>query len=166
MLEIAKNQIPIYTVRGLPVVLDSDLAKIYGITTGRINEATKRNIKRFPEEFAFQLTQGEFKNLISQIAISSQHGGRRKPPWVFTEHGALMAATILNSDEAVVMSVYVIRAFIEMRDTLTTNQNILKRLAEIDKSLLQHDQALWDLYQKLLPLLQATPKKPKRKIGF
>ena len=77
-----------------------------------------------------------------------------------------MAASILNSDEAVAMSVYVIRAFIEMREALTTNQKILKRLAEIDKSLLQHDQALWDLYQKLLPLLQATPEKTKKQIGF
>ena len=101
----------------------------------------------------------------SQIVTASKRNIRHKPR-VFTEHGALMAATIIRSKEAVKMSVFIIRAFVEMREALTTNQEILKRLAEIDKSLLQHDSALWDLYQKLLPLLQATPDKPKGKIGF
>lgn len=160
------DQPTIYTVRGLPVVLDSDLANIYGVQTGMFNQAVKRNHKRFPNEFAFQLTHEEFRNLISQSVTSSRHGGRRKPPWVFTEHGALMAATILNSDEAVAMSVYVIRAFVEMREQIAANAAILKRLTEVEKTLLQHDNTLWDIYQKLLPLLAPSPDEPEKRIGF
>lgn len=102
----------------------------------------------------------------SQSATSSSHGGRRYRPWVFTEHGALMAATILRSAQAERMSVYVIRAFVRMREELAANTAILKRLAEIDRTLLQHDVALRDIYRKLLPLLQPPPDPPKRRIGF
>ena len=123
-------------------------------------------LKRFPEEFAFQLTHEEFRNLISHSVTSSRHGGRRKPPFVFKEHGALMAATVLNSDEAVAMSVYVIRAFVNMREQITANTAILKRLAEIEKTLLQHDDTLWDIYQKLIPLIAPSPDDPKKRIGF
>jgi hypothetical protein len=155
----------IITVRGHRVVLDADLAR--------------------PGDFAFQLTRAELENLRSQIAISSSqdtdyakafsswwqllissHGGRRYLPWVFTEHGALMAANILRSERAVHMSVFVVRAFIRQREQLGANAAILKRLAEIDKTLLQHDVALRDLYRKLLPLLQPPADPPKRRIGF
>jgi hypothetical protein len=102
----------------------------------------------------------------SQSATSLSHGGRRYRPWVFTEHGALMAANILHSDQATRMSVYVIRAFVRLREELTANAAILKRLAEIDRTLLQHDTALRDIYRKLLPLLQPPPEPPKRRIGF
>ncbi len=102
----------------------------------------------------------------SQIATSSSHGGRRYRPWAFTEHGALQAANILNSANAVHMSVFVIRAFVKMREQLATNAAILKRLAEIDKSLIVHDSALRDIYQKLLPLLSPPPDPSRRKIGF
>ncbi len=96
----------------------------------------------------------------------SSHGGRRHLPWVFTEHGALMAANILRSDRAVQMSVFVVRAFVRLREHVAANTAILKRLAEIDKTLLRHDSALRDVYQKLLPLLQPAPVPPKRRIGF
>ncbi len=163
--EILQNLL-IYTIRGLPVVLDSDLAMIYQVTTGNFNKAVGRNLARFPEEFSFILSDKEFEDLIFQIGRSKGRGGRRKPPRVFTEHGALMASTILNSDQAVAMSIYVIRAFVKMREEIMANATILKRLAEIDKTLMQHDQTLWHLYQKLLPLLQPPPKKPKRQLGF
>jgi hypothetical protein len=145
--------IRILTLRGQKVVLDSDLAAVYGASTGRFNEAVKRNLERFPPDFSFIITRAEFNELISQNAIlKPPRGGRTKSPRVFTEHGALMAASILNSDRAIAMSVYVIRAFIELREKLVANAAILKRLAEIDKSLLEHDSALRDIYQKLLPL--------------
>jgi hypothetical protein len=160
-------EIPIVTVRGQRVLLDSDLAALYGVTTGRFNEAVTRNLKRFPEDFAFVLSPEEVLLLISQNAISKPtRGGRTKPPRVFTEHGALMAASILNSDRAVAMSVYVIRAFIEIREQLAANQTILKRLAEIDNTLLIHDASLRDIYQKLRPLLTAPPAPPRREMGF
>lgn len=160
------EDLPIYTIRGIPVVLDSDLAAIYRVTTGNFNKAVARNIKRFPEEFSFVLTNQEFKDLMFQIGRSKGRGGRRKLPRVFTEHGALMASTILNSDRAVSMSVYVIRSFVQMREQIMANHAILKRLAEVEKSLMQHDQALWDIYQKLLPLLAPPEAKPKRQVGF
>src|SRR5437764_3440757 len=102
----------IYLIRGQRVMLDSDLAEIYGTSTMRLNEQFRRNRKRFPKDFAFQLTREDFTNLISQNAISSSHGGRRKLPWVFTEHGAIMLANVLNSPIAVQASVRVVRAFV------------------------------------------------------
>lgn len=161
-------QLRIYTIRNQPVVLDSDLAALYGVETKVFNQAFKRNLKRFPSEFAFQLSRNEWDALRSQIVTLKPGRGRHRKylPWVFTEHGSLMSAMILNSDRAIAMSVYVVRAFIKMREQLSANAAILKRLAEIDKTLLQHDQALRDLYQKLLPLLQPPPAKPKRQIGF
>lgn len=163
-------EIPIITVRGQRVLLDSDLAALYEVSTMAFNQAVKRNINRFPEDFSFVVTREEFLLLISQSVISKPaRGGRTKPPRVFTEHGALMAASILNSDRGVAMSVYVIRAFVEIRERLAANQTILKRLAEIDHTLLIHDASLRDIYQKLRPLLTPSPEpqaKPRREIGF
>ncbi len=162
-----KTAIRILTIRGQKVVLDSDLAMIYGVSTTRFNEAVKRNAKRFPEDFSFFVTRAESKELISQNAISKPaRVGRRKLPRVLTEHGALMAAGILNSERAVAMSIYVIRAFVELRERLTANATILKRLAEIDRELLVHNTALHDIYQKLLPLLSPSPQPARRQIGF
>lgn len=156
----------IYTIRDEPVVLDSDLAAIYGVTTKVFNKAVRRNVKKFPRDFAFQLNAEELANLRFQIGTSSSHGGRRYRPWVFTEHGALMAATILNSERAVAMSVYVVRAFVKMRRELLANTTLEKRLATIEKTLIGHDAALRDLYHKIRPLLLPPPEKPKRRIGF
>jgi hypothetical protein len=179
-------------VRDQKVVLDVDPARVYGVTTKRLNEQFRRNRKRFPKDFAFQLTADEADRLRSQIATSlstarlmrSQNatassatvmrsltaiGSRRNiryRPWAFTEHGALQVANILRSDRAIAMSVYVIRAFIELREKVASNTAILKRLAEIDRTLLQHDSALRDIYRKLLPLLQPPPEPPRRQIGF
>ena len=170
----------IVRVRGQRVILDADLARLYGVNTKVLNQAVKRNAERFPEDFAFQLGAAEAANLRSQIVTSrlqdadyidkndnwsqfatGSHGGKRYLPWAFTEHGALMAANILRSAHAVQMSVFVIRAFVRLREQVAAppkgtsfgaNTAIIKRLAEIDKSLLQHDTALRDIYQKLLPL--------------
>jgi hypothetical protein len=164
--DVALIEQRIYTIRGVRVILDSDLAALYGVPTKRLNEQYRRNRKRFPEDFAFQLTAGEADSLRSHIATSRSHGGRRYRPYAFTEHGALQAANILNSANAVRMSVFVIRAFVKIREQLVTNAAILKRLAEIDKTLLVHDSALRGLYQKLLPLLSPPPEPPRRRIGF
>jgi len=168
MIEFARMKgkgpnIRILAIRGQKVVLDSD---------------------RFPQDFAFQLTSEEFRALRSQFApldegfatktrqrsqnatLKPRRGWYRKyRPWAFTEHGALQVANFLRSDRAIAMSVYVIRAFIEQREKLAANTAILKRLAEIDRTLLEHDTALRDIYQKLLPLL-APPEPPRRQIGF
>jgi len=178
-LELAKIERRIYSIRGVRVILDADLAVLYGVSTKRLNEQFRRNRKRFPDDFAFQVTAEETAALRSQIATLSPAPGSirsqiataskrnvRYRPYAFTEHGALQAANILNSVNAVHMSVFVIRAFVKMREQLATNAAILKRLAEIDKSLLMHDSALRDIYQKLLPLLSPPPESPRRKIGF
>jgi hypothetical protein len=160
-------KIHILTLRGHPVVLDSDLALLYGVTTKRLNEQVKRNIGRFPSDFAFQMTREEYDALRSQIATLEKGRGRHRKyaPWAFTEHGAIMAATILNSEGAVRMSVYVVRAFVQMRQALITRTDMEKRLAEIEKTLLGHDTGLRDLYEKIRPLL-LPPNVPRRRIGF
>lgn len=156
----------IYTVRDEPVVLDSDLALLYGVATKNFNKAVRRNAKRFPSDFAFQLAAKEFGDLRFQIGTSSSQGGRRYRPWVFTEHGAIMAATILNSPRAVAMSVYVVRAFVKMRRELLADATLEARLQKIEKTLLTHDAALREVFAKLRPLLLPPPDKPKRRIGF
>ena len=157
----------ILVIRGQRVILDRDLARLYGVTTMALNQAVRRNPKRFPGRFCLSVDREELAILISQNVISSSGwGGSRKPPLAFTEHGALMVAAVLNSDRAVAMSIFVIEAFIRMREEVAANSFILKRLSEIDRSLLVHDEALKDLYQKLLPLLEPAPETEKRKIGF
>jgi hypothetical protein len=151
-------------VRGRRIILDVDLARLYGVTTKALNQAVKRNTDRFPDDFAFQLSATENR---SQIVTGSQkHRDPRHRPWAFTEHGALMAANVLRSERAAHMSIFVIRAFVRLREKIAANAAILKRLAEIDKTLLQHDAALVDLYRKLQPLLAPPPEPPKRRIGF
>jgi hypothetical protein len=175
----------IFTLRGQRVILDSDLARLYGTTTKAFNQAIRRNAGRFPVDFAFQLTKSEADsprsqivaintgpaggavNLKSQIVTSSPgHGGARKRPWAFTEHGAVMAANVLRSPNAVAMSVYVVRAFIRMREELMISAVILKRLAQIDKKLVTHDVVLRDIYEKLRPLLAPPPEPPRKQMGF
>lgn len=170
----------IITLRGKRVVLGADLAAIYGVEARTLIQAVKRNQARFPEDFVFQLGREEFaalksKNAIradgrvvlrSQTATLNQGQHTKYPPYAFTEHGALMAANVLHSKRAVQMSVYVIRAFVRLREQVAANTAIIKRLAEIDKTLLQHDAVLSDIYRKLLPLLQPEPAPRKRRIGF
>jgi hypothetical protein len=163
----------IRTIRGQKVILDSDLARIFGVPTFRLNEAVKRNRRRFPKDFLFQLTKMEHSILISQIAISSSHGGRRKLPYAFTENGAVMAANVLNSPEAVRMSVFVVRAFVQMRHMLGGTKELARQLAELEKKLTErldgHESAIFDVLQKLMQILAPPPPEPetpKRRIGF
>jgi hypothetical protein len=173
--KIDKVESAIYSIRGPRVMLDSDLAVIYGTSTMRLNEQFRRNRKRFPLDFAFQLTREEFTNLISQFAISSlrsqsatskSHGGRRKLPWVFTEHGAIMLASVLNSDIAVQASVRVVRAFVRLREMVAANAQLAVKLAELERRLDSHDEAIVDLFAALKRLLEPAEPKKKREIGF
>ncbi len=159
----------IFTIRRQRVVLDADLAVLYSVPTKRLNEAVRRNAERFPDDFCFLLNSEEVVSLRSQIATSKPgRGGQRYLPRVFTEHGCLMAANILSSPRAVQMSIYLVRAFVRMRDEIMTNAAILKRLAEIDRRLLEHDVVLREVVGRLQPLMcaLAEDKEPKRKIGF
>ena len=184
-LELVTHRIVV--LRGQRVIVDSELAALYGVETKRFNEAVKRNAEKFPADFMFQLTQEEFANLRSQIATSSLdgadsgHGGRRYLPRVFTEPGALMAATSLNSPRAVEVSIYVVRAFVQLRDMANTHQDLAKRLDALEEKTeslaMQHDtfsrntrnqlrqvfEALRELADKAAP---PEPTPPKRSIGF
>ena len=160
----------ILVLRGQRVILDSDLAEIYGVTTGRLNEAVKRNAERFPEDFMFRLSAAEHAVLLSQFAISTPaRAGRRKLPWAFTEHGAIQAANVLNSPRAIAMGVYVVRAFVKLRELLASNKELARRLdeleARIEKKLATHDDAIAAILSAIRQLM--NPPAPKRRpIGF
>ena len=159
----------IHFFRGQRVMLDLDLARIYCVPTKRLNEQLNRNRERFPDDFAFQLTRQEVTNLKSQIATASLHGGRRKLPWVFTEHGAIMLASVLNSPVAIEASVRVVRAFIHMRKLLAQNQELKLHFAELERRLDAHDESikiLFDAIRLLLGPPTAEDDAPSRQIGF
>jgi hypothetical protein len=172
---IANLESAIHLIRGHRVMLDSDLAMIYGVTTKRLNEQLKRNHLRFPPDFAFQLTVQEFRNLKSQIATSSlrsqsvtssSHGGKRKLPWVFTEHGALMLASVLNSALAVQASVRVVRAFVRLREMVAANAQLAAKLEELERRFDSHDEAIANLFATLKQLLEPSETPKRREIGF
>jgi hypothetical protein len=149
------------------VLLDSDLASLYGVTTKRFNEQVRRNLARFPADFMFQLTAEEVIALRSQFATSKLgRGGRRYAPYAFTEHGAIMAATILNTPLAVEMSVYVVRAFVQLRDILGSNKELARRLDELERKLASHDQAITGILNAIRQLMSPPPEPKRRGIGF
>ena len=156
-IEPASLETRIVTVRGERVILDPDLAELYGVTTKRLNEQVKRNTDRFPADFVFGLTANEKAELVANCDHLQRLKFSPVLPRAFTEHGALMAANVLNSSRAVAMSLYIVRAFVKMREQQAANAAILKRLAEIDKTLLLHDHALRDIYQKLRSQPRRTP---------
>ncbi len=156
----------ILILRHQRVVLDSDLAQLYGVTVKQLNQQIKRNRDRFPTDFMFKLTAKEDQILRSQIVTSSnKHGGRRYPPYAFTEHGAIMAATVLNSTQAIEMSVFVVRAFVRMREMLAQNRQFAAKINELDRRLETHDTAIQDIIEAIKELM--APERPsKRGIGF
>lgn len=158
----------ILVLRGHRVILDRDLAAIYGVSTGRLNEAVKRNARRFPADFMFQLTTEESEHLRSHFAISSW-GGRRYLPYAFAEHGAIQAANVINSNRAVEMGIYVVRAFVKLRELLASNKELARRLdeleARIEKKLTTHDQAIAAMLSAIRQLMR-TPVSKTRPIGF
>ena len=161
------QDIPIHTFREQKVIFDTDLANLYGVATKVFNQAVKRNEERFPKDFRFQLTQEEHEEFLRSQNVTLGPGQHRKYlPYVFTEHGALQAANILNSEKAAQMSVYVVRAFVQMRRELALSQDILKRLAQIDKKLLEHDHAIKQIVEALVPMLREPPAPQKPHIGF
>ncbi|MBU1054157.1 MAG: ORF6N domain-containing protein [Proteobacteria bacterium] len=158
----------ILVIRGQKVILDSDLAALYGVETKRLNEQARRNIDKFPEDFMFRLTKEEFENLKSQIATSSSGwGGRRKQPLVFTEHGALQAANVLNSAQANKMSVFIVRAFIRLREMALKNEKLALKVDQLERRVSDHDEILIDLVREIRRLIEIPePKGKKPKIGF
>ncbi len=182
----------IRVIRGQRVMLDADLARVYGVPTKVLNQAVKRNLNRFPSDFMFQLTPEEVAHLRSQFVTSSSeanrlqiasgsedavrsqfvtgsYGGRRYLPYAFTEHGAIQAANVLNSDRAVQMGVFVVRAFVKMRETLVAHRELAEKLAELERSLLArldaHDHLITGIIKELHRLAN-PPEPPRKQIGF
>ena len=168
----------IHSVRGEKVILDVDLARIYGVSTKRLNEQVKRNTRRFPPDFSFRLSKVEMEQLIGQLARSEQSGNRsqiatgpqkhRDPrflPYAFTEHGALMAANVLNSTQAVKMSVLVVRAFVRMRHMLAAHKELTGKLSELERKIGTHDEQIQVIFEAIRELM-APPTPKRRKIGF
>jgi len=153
----------IYIVRNHRVMLDSDLAELYGVPTRVFNQAVKRNKERFPADFMFQLTDGEYDSLRSQIVISNQRGGRRYLPYAFTEHGAIMAATILNSQRAIEMSVFVVRAFVQLRDLLSSHKQLSSRLDDLERKPASHDRDITMIINAIRNLI-TPPSQKKRQL--
>lgn len=157
----------ILIVRGQKVLLDADLAALYGVATKRLNEQVRRNRERFPEDFMFQLSDDEYASLRSHFAISnSSRGGRRYLPYVFTEHGAIMAAAVLNTPRAVEVSIYVVRAFVQLREMLASNKELARKLNELERKLATHDQAIAGILNTIRELMKPPAPPPKRRIGF
>jgi hypothetical protein len=156
----------ILVVRQQKVILDTDLAELYGVPVKRLNEQVKRNRERFPDDFMFRLSTTESEALRSQFATSKGgRGGRRSAPYAFTEHGAIMAATVLNSARAVEMSVFVVRAFVRLREMLATNQQLATKIDELEQRLDTHDASIQELIEAIRELM--APDQPSgRRIGF
>ena len=154
----------ILILRGQRVLLDNDLAALYGVETRRLNEQVRRNQERFPADFIFELTHEEFGNLKSQFATSSW-GGRRKRPLAFTEHGSIMAATVLNSPRAVQTTIYVVRAFVQLRALLASNRQLAEKFAELERKVCSHDEAIVGILKAIRELMHA-PVPKARPIGF
>lgn len=156
----------IYIIRGQRVMVDFDLANIFKVSTRRLNEQVVRNLTRFPDDFAFQLSVDEFKSLMSQFATSKiGRGGRRKLPYVFTEHGIAMLASVLKSERAAQMSIFIVRAFIKMREMLATHADLALKIAEIERKQKEHGDQLSAVYSVVKQLMNPL-EEPKKKIGF
>jgi hypothetical protein len=162
----------IYLVRGLKVMLDSDLADMYGVSTKRLNEQVKRNKGRFPKDFMFQLTTKEWTNLRSQIATSSEWGGRRILPYVFSEHGVLMLSSVLNSRQAIAVNIQIMRIFTKIREMLVTNKDVVLKREQIERKMMKQDellnrheeeiQVIFDALKQLL----TSPGQERKPVGY
>jgi hypothetical protein len=151
-------------LRGHRIILDFDLAGLYGVTTSRLNQQVRRNIDRFPGDFAFRLSSDELANLMSQFATSSSRwGGRRIPPLAFTEHGALMAANVLKTQLAVQASIQVVRTFVRLRSMVATNHELSRKLDALER---RYDQQFKVVFDAVRELMRTQPEKTGRKIGF
>jgi len=160
-VEIIESKI--YLIRGHKVMLDSELAELYEVETKVLIQAVKRNVQRFPEDFMFQLNDREFMNLRSQtVTSSSGHGGRRYIPYVFTEQGVAMLSSVLNSERAVQVNIAIIRTFVKLREMLSTNKDLARKLADMEKKYDSQFKIVFDAIRQLM-----TPAEPKKdKIGF
>ena len=152
-------------IRGQKVLLDSDLAPLYGVRTKNLNKAVKRNMERFPTDFMFQLTSEEMRSLMSQIGTSKQRGGRRYRPYAFTEQGVAMLSSVLSSERAIIVSVAIMRAFVKLRRMLDANRELAQKFSELEQRVGTHDEDIAAILEAIRQLMAPT-EKPRREIGF
>jgi hypothetical protein len=152
-------------IRGQKVLIDSDLATLYGVTTGNLNKAVKRNVDRFPSDFMFQLEPEELANLKFQFGIPGWGGRRRSRPYVFTEQGIAMLSSVLNSERAVKVNIAIMRAFVKLRRMLDTNRELAQKFSELERRVGKHDEEIVEILEAIRQLM-ASPEKPPREIGF
>ena len=166
LVPVERIEKAILLIRGQKVMLDSDLATLYGVTTFNLNKAVKRNLDRFPADFMFQLTVDEATNLTFQNGISSsQHGGRRTLPYAFTQEGVAMLSSVLRSPRAVQINVAIMRAFVRLRETLSLHKELAAKLAELERKVEGHDTHIRSLFEAMRQLM-TPPEPPPKRIGF
>jgi hypothetical protein len=165
IIPVARIARSIYLVRGHKVMLDFDLARLYGVTTGNLNKAVHRNTERFPSDFMFQLTREEAERLIFQFGRSKGRGGRRHRPYAFTEQGIAMLSSVLSSERAVKVNIAIMRAFVKLRETLETNRELARKFEELERRVGKHDEEIAAILEAIRQMM-APPEKPRREIGF
>ena len=169
MKEIIPHEVierKIFIIRGQKVMLSPILAELYGVETRALIQAVKRNAERFPEDFMFQLTDEEYKNLKSQIVISSWGGSRRAYPYAFTEQGVSMLSSVLNSKRAIQVNIAIIRTFVRLKQMLLTHKDLAQKLSELERRMEKHDEHIHTIFQAIRQLMNQPPEPSKRKIGF
>ena len=153
----------IYLIRGHKAMLDADLAELYGVTTGNLNLAVRRNPKRFPQDFMFQLSRQETQSLLLQNARAKGRGGRRTPPYAFTEQGVAMLSSVLNSERAIEVNITIMRAFVRLRSMLASHADLARRLEKLEQ---KYDDQLKDVFEAIREMMEPEPVPPARRIGF
>jgi len=165
LIPLERIEKKIYLIRNQKVMIDEDLAKLYNVTTKRLNEQVKRNYDRFPQDFIFRFTKSEYDSLRSQIATSKRKGGRRYLPYAFTEQGVAMLSSVLNSKQAIKVNIQIMRAFVKLREILSTHKELAQKLKELELKIDSHDQQIQSIFDVINQLI-APPEIPKKKIGF
>ncbi len=158
----------ILLIRGQKVLLDRDLAELYEVPTGRLNEQVRRNHRRFPDDFMFQLSKEELENWRSQFAISNSAAkmGLRRRPYAFTEQGVAMLSTVLNSERAIEVNIAIMRAFVRLREIMSTHKDLARKLAQLERKLGEHDEKFAIVFEAIRQLMAPPPAPPRRRIGF
>jgi hypothetical protein len=166
LIPLERIERSILLIRGVKVILDADLAQVYGVSTKAFNQAVKRNKERFPDDFTFRLTKEEKREVVTNCDHLQRLRYSPVLPAAFTEHGAVMAATVLNSDRAIKLSIFVVRAFLKFREMLGTQNEFARKLGELEKKFAEHDKKFRVVFEAIRELMQPTPVPPKRRIGF
>lgn len=166
IIPVGKIEQRILMIRGEKVIIDADLAEFYGVTTKRLNEQVKRNKNRFPQDFMFQLNGDEKSEVVAKCDHLEKLKFSKTQPYAFTEHGAIMAASVLNSPQATEVSIFIVRAFVKMREAISEQKELIRKISQIERHLSSHDEQISAIIKAIKQLMQPEPVPKKRRIGF